>query len=263
MKKITNLILAVMLIVCSTVTAQVTITIKPPQGGLDDATISDNFASSNFGNHTEELLLTWSCSGSPCVGRSIMNFDLSAIPTNSIINSATLYLYADINNAGSNGIPGQPTYGTDNAGWVRRITQSWNENTVTWNTQPSFTTQNEVTLPQSTSTTQDYAATVSALVQDMINNPSSSFGFLVMEKNESIYYNSLIFVSNDNADTARNPKLVITYTPPSGNMTCTETVLDASGIDATISDNFAGSNFGNHTEELLLSWSCSGSPCVG
>ena len=263
MKKFTCILFTALLTSFNLVTAQITITIKPPQGALDDASIATSFASSNFGNHAEELAMSWTCSGNPCVSRCLLNFDLSSIPANSIINTASLYLYADINNAGQNGNPGQPTYGTNNAGLVSRINQSWNEFTVTWNNQPSVDVLNQVSIPQSTSVAEDYIINVSSIVQDMINNPAASFGFLVQEQDEINYFNSLIFVSNDNSDTARAPKLVVTYTANTGTFVCTEMIMDAAGTDATISTSDVNGNYPNHTEELAMTWSCSGNPCLG
>jgi len=109
--------------------------------------------------------------------RGLIDFDLSDIPSGSTITSAKLNLYAlgpgvitttDL----SNGHVGQ------NSSYLRRITSNWNANTATWNNAPSYTTSNQVTLAQSTSASQDYLdIDVAALVQDMIDNPTQSFGF--------------------------------------------------------------------------------------
>lgn len=211
MKKITLLILSCnfLLSAFQSLTAQTTITLKPPLG---DAVIGSGQATINFGSDPNLNVFTWTCSSALCHMQSCLNFDLSSIPSTATIDSADLYLYADVPDAA---IAGQPMYGTDNAAWIRRVTQSWNENTVTWNNQPAVTTQNEATIPQSVTTAQDYVIDVTALLQDMINNPSTSFGFMLSEKNQTTWYNGLVFVSNNNPDTARAPKLVITYTDAS------------------------------------------------
>ena len=53
--------------------------------------------------------------------RGLLKFDLSAIPANATISSATLYLYENGNKTG------QTTY-------IYRVTSDWTESTVTWNT---------------------------------------------------------------------------------------------------------------------------------
>ena len=74
----------------------------------------------------------------------------------------------------------------------------------------------EVTLPQSTSTAQDYVVDVRNLVQTSIQNPTTSFGFMLSEINHINYYNSLIFGSSDAADYMIRPKLRICYSVATG-----------------------------------------------
>src|SRR5215469_12104836 len=40
---------------------------------------------------------TWTCAGPTCLDRGLIKFDLSAIPSNATITTATLSLYADNN----------------------------------------------------------------------------------------------------------------------------------------------------------------------
>ena len=75
---------------------------------------------------------SWTCGGSPCIGRTLMSVDLSAIPSNATILYATLSVYADPQ-CTYLGYFGQPTYGTQNRGVIKRITSPWDPNTVTWN----------------------------------------------------------------------------------------------------------------------------------
>lgn len=256
--------LLVSLIVCfciSDLFSQVTVTLKPVAGAGKDAAVTTQVPTANYGTLVDIEAITWTCQSVLCNGRSLLEYDLSFIPTGSVINSATLYLYA--NNNAPNGIPGQPTYGTDNAGYIRRITQSWNENTVTWNNQPATTTMNQVTIPQSTSTSQDYVLDVTTLTQDMIDNPNSGFGFMFSEINEVNYYNSLIFCSSDIPDTSLSPALVITYTPP-GNMICFEVQPNvADGKDAAITTQVPTANYGSLVDMEAITWTCQSVLCNG
>lgn len=154
---------------------------------------------------------TWTCAGPTCLDRGLIKFNLSGIPSNATITSATLSLYAD-NNANV-GMSGQPTYGSNNAGWFRRVTSSWGYNTVTWNAQPTTTATDEVTLTQSINTSENYVLNVTQLVQDIINS-GTNYGFEILQQNESTPYQSLIFGSSISSDTSIHPKLDICYSIP-------------------------------------------------
>ena len=74
----------------------------------------------------------------------------------------------------------------------------WDESTITWNTQPSSTFENQVFISKSTSPTQDYTnMNVTNLVQDMIDDKASSYGFLLKFQIEEPY-KILLFASSDN-----------------------------------------------------------------
>lgn len=165
----------------------------------------------NYGSHTEFYGVSWSCSGSACQGRSYMAFNLSQIPKNAVIETAKLYLKALPAGASGNGYSGTPTYGTNNSCTFRRVTQAWDENTITWNTKPSTTTTNEVTLAQSASTLQNYTVDLKNLIVDARANPSSSFGFELKHIAEGTAMNSMIFGSSDHPTDSLRPKLEICY----------------------------------------------------
>jgi hypothetical protein len=101
-----------------------------------------------------------------------------------------------------------------NKSWIQRVTTPWQENSVTWDHQPATTTTNSVSLPGSTSGSQNYAnINVKMLVQDMVNDPAHSFGFMLKLQNETVY-KKLVFASSDHQNAAIRPKLVIVYAPP-------------------------------------------------
>ncbi len=106
-------------------------------------------------------------------------------------------------------------YGTNNTVLIQRITSPWNENTVTWNTQPTTTTLNQVVLPHTTNPNQNYLNTdVKNLVQDMIDYPNS-YGFMLRLQNE-MHYNAKDFASSDHPDTAYHPSIEVCYVAPVG-----------------------------------------------
>jgi hypothetical protein len=82
-------------------------------------------------------------------------------------------------------------WGTNNSSLLQRITENWEENIVTWNTQPASTTQHQVILPQSTNYMQDYLdIDVTLLTQDM--QKDNNYGFLLRLANE-VPSNGLMF----------------------------------------------------------------------
>jgi hypothetical protein len=147
--------------------------------------------------------------------RALIAFNLSSIPVGSTVLSAKLNLYAftDFTIA-----PFQDGHYGNNQSKLSRIATSWNENSVTWNTQPTVSALNETILNQSTAPNQDYLnINVTALVQDMVDNPNSSFGFRLELVNEVATAN-LSFCSSEFSNTAKQPSLLLEYRLPTASV---------------------------------------------
>lgn len=172
-----------------------------------DAYIHDIYPNQNLGNNTDFASVAWTCNGTPCTAKSLIDFDLTTIPAHSEITEAKLYLYQ--NPASGNG-----PHSGNNASVLQRITSTWSEQTVTWATAPSVTAFNQVQIPQSSSSTENYILNVKELIQDYVNDPVNSFGFMISLVNET-YYRRLTFASSDSPDCALRPKLEVTYKSPS------------------------------------------------
>ena len=171
-----------------------------------DAYINSAYQHQNtcFGDRRAIISCAYTFQGNYGIGRSMLQFDLSAIPLNAVIVSAKLDLMFDPGN--DFGIQNG-----DNATYLQRITSDWDENTVTWNTQPTFTTLNQVLLPTSTDIYQDYKdIDVTALIKDILLPGNENFGFL-MNMIGTDPYKSMIFASGDNPDGALWPRLNVTY----------------------------------------------------
>jgi len=182
-------------------TGDVVITLQPNSVDGKDAVISSYYPSTNYEDQTNFRAEAWTYSGSPSTIRGLVEFNLSAIPSDATIVEAKLSLYhcTEWEDTG------------ENSCLLKRITSSWDESTVTWNNQPPATTQNQVILSKSTSSYQDYTdIDVAALVQDMINNPQNSHGFLLCLQMEEVY-SRLAFSSSDCGNTSLLPKLYIKY----------------------------------------------------
>jgi hypothetical protein len=113
----------------------------------------------------------------------IMAFNLSMIPTGTEIADARLDLYG----SGPFGAGDAASVGDlgHNACYLERITADWDEYEVTYNTQPLTTTKHRAHLTWSSSVDQDYLnIDITAMIQDMVNDPQHSFGIRIRLRNE-------------------------------------------------------------------------------
>ncbi len=193
-----------------------TITLQPGSEGKDATLVFINSQTTskgatntkNGGNDPELPAVAWTFDGSPGVFRALLEFDLSGIPVNATIVDAKLSLYACSN---CSDLGHEALNGEVNTGIIRRVTEAWDENTVTWNTQPAVIDVNQVALAASTSQMEDYTdIDVTALVQDIWADPSTGHGFMISLTDDA-YYKRLTFMSSDNTSTTGHPKLVVVY----------------------------------------------------
>lgn len=162
----------------------------------------------NYGSSVEFSGISWTDDGTQFIVRSLINFDLDTIPQNAVIDSVKLSLFA-YGNVGHG--TGHSTLDGSNECYLQRLIQEWEEDQVTWSNQPQTTPLNQVFLPESETEMQDYVGIdVTALVKDMINDPSESFGFMLRLKNET-GYRRMFFATSDVEEAAKRPKLDIYY----------------------------------------------------
>jgi len=180
------------------------------------------------GNNPNEALLSWTNSGSTTGAnfifqeipagawttggellllRSIFKFDLSAIPANATIVSAKLTLYS--NPTPLNGSATDANYGPNNAMFIERITSDWNTS-ITWPTQPFGDNTTQIAIPHTSLPFLDLVdVDVTSMVATMVNG-NSNYGFKIRLQNEA-FYNIRNFCSSKHANTAKRPKLVVSY----------------------------------------------------
>lgn len=192
---------------CPVVPVDKTLTLRPNAAEGKDALVHSIQTTTNYGSHPEISALSLTCSGETCTVRAFFEFDLSALPADVTITDAALSLYSW--DSPSNGT--HSTQSGSNQSFLQRITSSWTENTITWDAQPSVTTTNQVILAQSTSDIQHYTnIDVTTLVEDMITDPTESYGFSLRLQTETPL-RAMMFASSDNTDANLHPKLVIEY----------------------------------------------------
>jgi hypothetical protein len=192
-------------------TAQTTLTLQPDAAAGKDAAIiscaSCGYSGRNFGSATENCAVSWTKSGTEYKIRSLVRFDLASIPSGAEIVSATLSLYCARGGEEGNHFG---FFGSNKA-WIERVTSPWNENTVTWETQPATSSRNRVLVSGSTSVTQNYTGiNVQTLVQEIVDDPSRNFGFMIRLQGETVY-RKLVFASSDHPTAALRPKLSVVY----------------------------------------------------
>jgi K319-like protein len=184
----------------------ITLTIQPTDDSLESH--MDSYNNNSLGYNSQIDVGAWTIGGVPTTWREFLKLDLSSIPSNAVVTSATFYLYSITSNPpplGGNTVDAQ--YGTANACYIKRITSSYTT-LADWNTQPSTTSTDEAVIPQSTSSFENETVDVTTLMQDIITNGNN--GFAIEMQNET-YYNLRQFGSTWNANAALHPKLVITY----------------------------------------------------
>lgn len=174
----------------------------------EDTQILSSRPNNNYNYTVSNTTYYSSDNGADARKNSLIYFTIPSFLTPTRVISAKLSLYFN---------PTDPYetfnfhYGSDNGFTVRRITQPWDSYTVTWNTQPSFTNTNEVSLPAPSVNNQNYPdINVTNLVKDMLS--TSNHGFHISLTNNS-FDQFLLFASSTHSNSSLHPKLKICYRP--------------------------------------------------
>ena len=173
-----------------------------PNSTSFDAYVEKSQPNTNYGNTTALIALNY-VTGNPLY-RAMLKFDLNSIPSNAPIISAKLSLYSD----------SVSTYGTTHKSfYIRQITQPWNEQTVTWNTQPTFTELNRIAIADGVSPFQDITnIAVQNSVKQWSQHPTDNNGWMLTRQTEAGNPVGFVhFASGDYSVASRRPKLVLQY----------------------------------------------------
>ena len=190
--------------------AQTTIILQPHYADGSNAYIRSNLPEIPVVGSSDLTAYAWTCDGDLCTGRGFFKIGLEAIPAGALINSASLYLFA--NTTTGIGFGGsEPQTGNNDAN-VFRVIEDWDDATLTWTEQPEVTTENALVIDESIDPIQDYVLDATAMIQDMIDDPTGSFGFTIRLQDEGDFYSSLIFASSYHFNEDIHPKLEVNYT---------------------------------------------------
>ncbi|MFY0644895.1 MAG: DNRLRE domain-containing protein [Bacteroidia bacterium] len=192
-----------------------TVTFQPPGDVGKDALLWTELPDRTDGNSTRISLMagSWYSQGFDTgLRRSMLEFDLNSIPQDAEIVSAklTLYNYTRV---------GQPQkddkhiyyLNGGNEFYIERITKYWEEDNVTWNNQPSSTTNGRVLVASTSSEREDKEdIDLTEMVRYWLLHPSENHGIMLKLLNETTE-RSAQFASSDHSDPAVHPKLVVVY----------------------------------------------------
>jgi hypothetical protein len=144
------------------------------------------------------------------MNRVAIDFDLSTIPPNAIIDSALLNLYFNSTSPYLNVI-GLEGHSGENSFVIEKIIEEWEENTITWRNQPATTTDHQVFVEDFDDGPRDYEnIDITKLVYDLYQYPDSTFGLMIKHQVEEPY-KVTFFASSDHPDKSKRPMLSIYY----------------------------------------------------
>jgi hypothetical protein len=184
-----------------TYASQQTITLQPGSEGKDAGVETFNPLS----NYEDLNFFAAGNNPAPNVLRSYIQFDLSSVPNNAIITDADLKLY-HYSSWGSDAF----TIG------LYKVTGSWLENTITWNNQPTSSSNAEFlrSIPAGSVNYWRYWD-IDDLVQGWLDGSITNRGMLLMDTDEILVQTSALFYTSDyTTDTSKHPKLEIDYYIP-------------------------------------------------
>lgn len=168
-----------------------------------DALISSRNNTTNYGSLSRFSGRAWTTNGVPKRARGLLDFNFSSLPYNITIIDAKLTLTPFITGA-TNPLTG------DNAITISRVIEDWDEQTVTWDTQPATDIVNQVSIASSSAIGTYEEIDVTDLIIDRIDKPCENFGMLIQLVTE-IHYRAASFATSDHADPSMRPRLQITY----------------------------------------------------
>lgn len=191
-------------IICINSALAASIILQPNETFSKDSYLNEDNPNNNYGNLVS--ILVDSEAAKPLQG--IIQFNISSIPANAIINSANFQIYY----TGTSG----DTVGTQ----IKRVTSNWLENGVTWNsngiglwTNPGgdYATTNYSILTIGTTPNIWLNYNITTLVKQWYNGTYNNYG-MIIKPTYAPGNNEKILASSNYATSTLRPKLTILYT---------------------------------------------------
>lgn len=192
------------------------IVIQPGPEKGKDAMVSNLEPEKNFGGHKyfEATFLSEPVLTVMRSNRSLIFFNLDTLPKSAVIKKVVMQLSYDLP------IPFPSTYVTDTypaagivwyGGVLQQVVEPWEENSVTWNTQPKTTEANQVFVPPFIRNVNFIDVDVTRLFVSPLANPLPNHGML-FRLWPTEHFPGFRFASSDFAEPKMRPRLMIYYT---------------------------------------------------
>ncbi len=174
------------------------ITLQPGSEGKDSG-VSSFLPTMNYGNSS-----TFFNAGSQlAIVRAYIEFDLSSLPDDARIIDTDLMLY----HSSSSGT-------TDFSVGAYKVTESWEEDTITYSSQPSYSSEAEYSNSVTAGNTEWENWDIDALVQSWLDGIFTNNGVVLKATDESSLDTIAAFRPSDYSSASYRPKLVIDYYIP-------------------------------------------------
>jgi hypothetical protein len=177
-------------------------------------TVEDTFTNGDENYSTNVLLSVYTWPADTIANTTIIKWDLSAIPTDTTVTEATLYLYQT--DSGGDTSYDVPVHKIVNVNPVISAC-TWNtyDGTNSW-TGGSDGGQGDTAAAEDTQslnlTNDEYKTwSVTNMVADWVSTPSSNYGMLLNSDDVASVDSFRYFVSTEDSNTPYRPKLIVTY----------------------------------------------------
>jgi hypothetical protein len=170
-----------------------------PAEGIDSG-VESQFPNDTYGNFSY-------CdvgNNATTIRRTYIKFDLSTVPANAVVVYADLKLY-------HYGGPGTDDFTIG----LYNVTSAWDESTITWNLQPTYSVDAETTSDITISATTWGSWDIDTLVQTWLDGSITNYGVVLKDTDEVLINSIAWFRTSDYAtDINKRPKLEIGYYIP-------------------------------------------------
>lgn len=177
------------------------IILQPDSTVGKDAPIWDILSNQNFGD-AWTVYVGYEPAGN--ILRAFLQFNLSNLPSTAVVIDADLGLYY------FSSLPSMPS-----SIGVHQVTETWLEDFITWNNQPSSSSVAEIIMSIPADGTFDFIYwNIADLAKGWQDGSISNYGILLRDTDESTIRARKYFYSSDHYDANQHPKLVVDYYIP-------------------------------------------------